>query len=177
MSEEIKKDQKIEEAKPEAPKVEPKVEEKKEVPKEAPKEEEKPTEEEKEVEVPAKFKDLVKTIEEMSVLELSELVKVLEEKFGVSAAAPVAVAAAGGAGAGEEAAAEEKSSFNVELTEMGGNKIAVIKAVRAVTSIGLKDAKDLVEAAPKVVKEGVAKEEAETMKKTLEEAGAKVTLK
>lgn len=134
-------------------------------------------EEVKEVEVPAKFKDLVKTIEEMSVLELSELVKVLEERFGVSAAAPAAIAAGpAAAGAGAEAA-EEKTSFDVELTEAGGNKIAVIKAVRAVTSLGLKDAKDLVEGAPKVIKEGAAKEEAETMKKTLEEAGAKVTLK
>ncbi|MCG2692884.1 50S ribosomal protein L7/L12 [Candidatus Parcubacteria bacterium] len=113
----------------------------------------------------------------MSVLDLAELVKILEKKFGVSAAAPVAVAAAGatGAGAGEEA--EEKSSFNVELTEIGGNKIGVIKAVRELTELGLKDAKDLVEAAPKMVKEAVAKEEAEKMKKKLEEAGAKVSLK
>ena len=191
MSDETKKDQTTEDAKPEEKNEEvkeaPKVEEKKEEVevKETPKEESKPKpeekkeepKEEKEVEVPAKFKDLVKTVEEMSVLELSELVKVLEEKFGVSAAAPMAMAVAGPAGGGEEAVAEEKSNFDVELTEMGGNKIAVIKAIRAVSSLGLKDAKDLAEAAPKVVTEGVPKEEAETMKKTLEEAGAKVTLK
>lgn len=134
-------------------------------------------EETKEVEVPKKFADLVKTIEEMSVLDLSELVKVLEDKFGVSAAAPVAIAAAGPAGGGEEAAVEEKSSFNVELTEVGAQKIAVIKAVRAITEIGLKDAKDLVDKAPSTIKENVPKEEAEEMKKKLEEAGGKVELK
>ncbi|MEK9165298.1 MAG: 50S ribosomal protein L7/L12 [Patescibacteria group bacterium] len=131
----------------------------------------------KDPEAPAKFAALIKQIEEMSVLDLSELVKALEEKFGVSAApavvgfAPVAVVG------GEETKAEEKSTFDVELTEAGGNKIAAIKAVRAVTNIGLKDAKDLVEGAPKIIKEGAAKEEAEKIKKTLEEAGAKVTLK
>ncbi|MDP3997244.1 MAG: 50S ribosomal protein L7/L12 [bacterium] len=131
----------------------------------------------KEVEVPKKFKDLVKTIEEMSVLELSELVKVLEEKFGVSAAAPVAVAAAPVAGAdgGEEAV--EKTSYNVEITAAGGQKIAVIKAVRELAGIGLKEAKDLVDKAPTVVKENVAKADAEEMKKKLEEAGATVELK
>ena len=129
----------------------------------------------KDVEVPEKFKPLVEQIEKMSVLDLAELVKVLEDKFGVSAAAPVAMSVAPAAG-GEEAA-EEKSSFNVELTEAGGNKIAVIKAVRAITELGLKDAKDMVDSAPKVVKEGAKKEEAEEMKKKLEEAGAKVTLK
>ncbi|NQU83474.1 MAG: 50S ribosomal protein L7/L12 [Parcubacteria group bacterium] len=129
-----------------------------------------------EVSVPSKFKSLVEDIEKMSVLDLSELVKVLEEKFGVSAAAPAAaVAAASGEDAG--AGAEEKTSFDVELTDMGGNKIAVIKAVRTLTEMGLKDAKDLVEAAPKVIKEGVSKEAAEEAKKALEEAGAKVTLK
>ncbi len=128
------------------------------------------------VEVPKKFKDLVKTIEEMSVLELSELVKILEDKFGVSAAAPMAIAAAPGA-AGEEEAVEEKSAFNVDLAEIGGQKIAVIKAVREITQIGLKDAKDLVEKAPTTVKENVPKEEAEEMKKKLEEAGATVELK
>lgn len=128
------------------------------------------------VEVPAKFKDLVETIEKLSVLDLSELVKVLEEKFGVSAAAPMMVAAAGAAaGAGE--AVEEKTSFNVEVTASGDNKISVIKAVREITGVGLKDAKDLVDAAPKVIKEGVDKAEAESMKKKLEEAGATVTLK
>lgn len=133
-----------------------------------------PAEEQKAVEIPAKFKDLVEQVEKLSVLDLSELVKVLEEKFGVSAAAPVMMA--GGAAAGG-AAAEEKSEFNVELTEAGGNKIGAIKAVREVTGLGLKEAKDLVDGAPKVIKENVAKEEAEEMKKKLEEAGAKVTLK
>ena len=131
-------------------------------------------EEKKEVIVPEKFKSLVGEIEKMSVLDLAELVKILEDKFGVSAAAP-AMMMAGPVAAG--APVEEKTSFDVELTEAGGNKIAVIKAVRAVTDVGLKDAKDLVDGAPKMVKEGVKKEEAETMKKALEEAGAKVTLK
>lgn len=128
------------------------------------------------VEVPAKFKDLVETIEKLSVLDLSELVKVLEEKFGVSAAAPMMVAAAGAAASAGEAV-EEKTSFNVEVTASGDNKISVIKAVREITGVGLKDAKDLVDAAPKVIKEGVDKAEAESMKKKLEEAGATVTLK
>ncbi len=135
-------------------------------------------EEKKEVEVPEKFKKLVEEIEKMSVLDLAELVKVLEEKFGVSAAAPVmAVGAAPAAGGGEEGGAEEKSTFDVELTDAGGNKIAVIKAVRELTEMGLKDAKDLVDGAPKIVKEGVSKEDAEAAKKKLEEAGATVTLK
>lgn len=125
------------------------------------------------VEIPEKFKDLVATIEKMSVMELADLVKLLEAKFGVSASAPAA-AAAPGAGA---AAAEEKSSFNVELAEVGGNKIAVIKVVREITGLGLKEAKDIVDAAPKMVKEGVAKAEAEDMKKKIEEAGGKVNLK
>ncbi|OGF27614.1 50S ribosomal protein L7/L12 [Candidatus Falkowbacteria bacterium RIFOXYB2_FULL_47_14] len=111
----------------------------------------------------------------MSVLDLAELVKILEKKFGVSAAAPAMMMAAGPAAAAP--AAEEKTSFDVELTEAGGNKIAVIKAVRAITEMGLKDAKDLVDGAPKMVKEGVKKEDAEKMKKQLEEAGAKVSLK
>jgi large subunit ribosomal protein L7/L12 len=125
------------------------------------------------VEVPAKFADLVASLEKMSVLEVAELVKALEAKWGVSAAAPVAMMAAGAAGA----AAEEKSSFNVELAEAGANKIAVIKVVREITGLGLKEAKDMVDGAPKVVKEGAAKAEAEDMKKKLEEAGAKVNLK
>ncbi len=133
------------------------------------------SEEKKIVEVPAKFKSLVEEVEKMSVLDLAELVKILEEKFGVSAAAPMAaVVVAPGAGA---AAVEEKTEFTVELTSAGDNKINVIKAVRAVTELGLKEAKDLVDGAPKVVKEGVKKEDAEKMKKTLEEAGGKVTLK
>jgi len=131
----------------------------------------------KEVEVPAKFKSLVSEIEKMSVLDLSELVKVLEDKFGVSAAAPMMMAAMPGAGAGAAEAVEEKSSFTVELTATGDNKIGVIKAIREVTQLGLKEAKDIVDGAPKVLKEGVAKAEAEEMKTKLEAAGAKVTLK
>ncbi len=129
------------------------------------------------VEVPEKFKALVEQIEKLSVLELSELVKVLEGKFGVSAAAPMmmgAMPAAAGAGA---AAAEEKTEFNVELAEAGANKINVIKVVREITGLGLKEAKDIVDGAPKVVKENVAKAQAEEMKKKMEEAGAKVNLK
>lgn len=138
--------------------------------------EEKKQDEKKLVEVPEKFKKLVEEIEKMSVLDLAELVKILEEKFGVSAAAPV-MAAAPGVAAPTAGAEEEKTSFNVELTEAGANKIAVIKVIREVTEKGLKDAKDLVDAAPKMVKEGVGKEEAETIKKKLEAAGGKVTLK
>lgn len=118
----------------------------------------------------------IETVEKMSVLELSELVKALEEKFGVSASMPMMVAGAPAAG-GEAAPVEEKTSFTVELTDGGAQKINVIKALREVTALGLKEAKDLVDAAPKVVKEGVSKEEAATMKKKLEDAGAKVTLK
>ena len=120
--------------------------------------------------------DILESVSNMSVLELSGLIKDMEEKFGVSAAAAVAVAAPG-AGGGEAAAAEEKSEFDVVLTEVGGNKVSVIKAVRAVTSLGLKEAKDMVESAPATVKEAAAKAEAEDMKKKLEEAGAKVELK
>lgn len=127
----------------------------------------------KNVEVPAKFQSLVESIEKLTVMELAELVKILEEKFGVSAAAPVMMA---GAGAGA-AAAEEKSIFDVELTEAGGNKIAVIKVVREVTGLGLKEAKDIVDAAPKAVKTGVPKAEAEDMKKKIEDAGGKAVLK
>ena len=133
------------------------------------------SDEQKQVVVPEKFKTLVETIEKLSVLELAELVKILEEKFGVSAAAPMMAVAAGAAEAAP--AEEEKTVFNVELTESGANKISVIKALREITTLGLKDAKDLVDAAPKMVKEGVGKEEANTIKKRLEEAGAKVTLK
>ena len=123
--------------------------------------------------------DLNKIVEDLSsltVLEAAELSKLLEEKWGVSAAAPVAVAAAPAAGGGE-AAAEEKTEFDIELSESGSNKIAVIKEVRTITGLGLKEAKDLVEGAPKPLKQSVKKEEAEEMKKTLETAGAKVTLK
>jgi large subunit ribosomal protein L7/L12 len=122
--------------------------------------------------------DLNKIVEDLSsltVLEAAELSKLLEEKWGVSAAAPVAVAAAPAAGG--DAPAEEKTEFDVELTEAGSNKIAVIKEVRTITGLGLKEAKDLVEGAPKPLKQGVKKEDAETMKKSLEAAGAKVELK
>lgn len=133
------------------------------------------SEENKVVEVPAKFKDLVAEVEKMSVLDLSELVKVLEEKFGVSAAAPAMMMAAAPAAGG--AAAEEKSEFNVELTDGGASKINVIKVVKEITGLGLADAKAMVDGAPKVIKESVKKEEAEAMKKKIEEAGGKVTLK
>jgi large subunit ribosomal protein L7/L12 len=133
------------------------------------------TEEKKEVvEVPEKFAKLVSEIEKMSVLDLSELVKVLEEKFGVSAAAPMMMGAMPAAAA---EAAEEKTDFDVELTACGAQKINVIKAVREITGLGLKEAKDLVDAAPKVIKEKVAKAQAEEIKKKLEEAGATVVLK
>jgi large subunit ribosomal protein L7/L12 len=125
--------------------------------------------------------DLAKIVDDLSsltVLEAAELAKMLEEKWGVSAAAAVAVAAApAGGGGGGGAAAEEKTEFNVELTASGDKKIEVIKEVRAITGLGLKEAKDLVEAAPKMVKEGASKDEAEKLKKQLEAAGAKVTLK
>ena len=133
------------------------------------------SEENKTVEVPAKFKGLVEEIEKMSVLDLSELVKVLEEKFGVSAAAPAMVMA--GPAAGAALAVEEKSEFAVELTETGANKINVIKAVKELTGLGLADAKAIVDGVPKVIKEGVKKDDAEAMKKKIEEAGGKVTLK
>lgn len=129
---------------------------------------------EAEVEVPAKFKKLVEEVEQMTVLELSELVKVFEKKFGVSAAA---VAVAGPAGAGAGAGEEEKSTMDVELTDAGAAKIAVIKVVKEVLGLGLKEAKDLVDGAPSMVKEGLGKDEANELKKKLEEAGAKVTLK
>ena len=119
---------------------------------------------------------VVEFIEKMSVLELAELVKELEEKFGVSAAAPVAVAAAGPA-AGGEAAAEEKDEFDVVLSAVGDKKINVIKVVRAITGLGLKEAKDMVDGAPNTVKEAASKDEAEDIKKQLEEAGASVELK
>jgi large subunit ribosomal protein L7/L12 len=122
-----------------------------------------------------KFKDLMEQIEKMTVLELSEFVKALEEKFGVTAQAPMMMAAAGPAAAA--APAEEKTSFNVELTDAGANKIGVIKVIREVTTLGLKEAKDLVDGAPKMVKEGADKAEAEDIKKKIEAAGGKATLK
>jgi large subunit ribosomal protein L7/L12 len=122
--------------------------------------------------------EILSAVEKMPVLQLAELIKMLEEKFGVSAAAPVAVAHAGGGGGGAAAAvAEEKTAFDVILANAGDKKIQVIKVVRELTSLGLKEAKDLVEGAPKPVKSGVTKEEAETMKKKLEESGAKVEIK
>ncbi len=123
--------------------------------------------------------DVIKFIENMTVLELSELVKELEEKFGVSAAAPVAVAAAPGmaGAAGGEGQAEEKTEFDVILTGFGDKKIQVIKAVREITGLGLKEAKELVEGAPKPIKEGVSKEEAEEIKKKIEEAGGTAEVK
>jgi len=134
------------------------------------------SEEKTEVIVPEKFKKLVEEVEKMSVIDLAELVKVLEDKFGVSAAAPM-MAMAAMPGAGAAAAVEEKSEFDVELTAAGENKIAVIKVVKEITGLGLKEAKDLVDGAPKVLKEKMKKEEAEEMKKKLVEAGATVTLK
>jgi len=125
----------------------------------------------------ANLEKLADDLSALTVLEAAELSKMLEEKWGVSAAAPVAVAAAPGAAAGEAAAAEEKDSFDVILASAGDKKINVIKEVRAITGLGLKEAKDLVEGAPKPVKEGVGKDEAEEIKKKLEEAGAGVELK
>ena len=128
------------------------------------------------VEVPEKFQKLVEEIEKMSVLDLAELVKILEDKFGVSAAAPAMMMAGPVAGAAA-AAAEEKTAFDVELTTSGDNKIGVIKAVREITGLGLKEAKGIVDSVPKMVKEGVTKEQAEELKKKIEEAGGSVTVK
>ena len=120
--------------------------------------------------------DVITYLEKASLLEISELVKDIEEKFGVEAAAPVAVAAAAAPAAGGDAPAAEKTEFNITLAEAGSEKIKVIKIVREITALGLKEAKELVESAPKPLKEGVKKDEAEDMKKRLEEVGAKVTL-
>ena len=136
--------------------------------------------EEKElVKLSAKAEELIKSIETMSVLELSNLVKALEEKFGVSASMPMVAIAAGpaGAAAGGAPAQEEKTTFTVVLAEVGDKKIQVIKEIRAITNLGLKEAKDLVDSAPKPIKENVTKEEAEAIKKKIEEQGAKVELK
>lgn len=134
--------------------------------------------EEKNVQVPEKFQAIVEQIESMSVLELSELVKVLEEKLGVSAAAPMMMGAMpAAAGAGEAAAEEEKTSFDVILADAGGTKIQVIKVVKEATGLGLKEAKALVDGAPKPVKEGVSKEDADELKNKLMEAGATVEVK
>lgn len=190
MSEETKKDEVVEEAteetkteaeasaateakadKPAEAKEEKPAEEKKE---EAPVKEEVKEEEGEEVEVPKKFKKLVEEIESMSVIDLHELVKLLEKKFGVSAAA---VAVAGGADAGGADAGEEKTEFNVELTSAGDSKIAVIKAVKAALGLGLKEAKELVDGAPTMLKEGMKKEDAEVLKAEIETAGGAVELK
>lgn len=120
--------------------------------------------------------EMLETIANMSVMDVVELIEKMEEKFGVSAAAPVAVAAAGAAG-GDAAAAEEKDEFDVVMTSFGDNKVGAIKAIRAITGLGLKEAKEMVEGAPATVKEGAPKDEAEEIKKQLEEAGAKVELK
>ena len=125
----------------------------------------------------ASKEDVLEAISQMSVMDLVELISEMEEKFGVTAAAPVAVAAAPAAGDSAEAAGEEQTEFEVVLAGAGDNKIAVIKAVRAITGLGLKDAKDLVEGAPKPLKDSVSKDEAEEIKKQLEEAGASVELK
>lgn len=124
-------------------------------------------------EVPAKFEKIVKEIEDMTVLELSELVKVFEKKFGVSAAAVAVAGPASAGGAGEDA----KSTFNVELSDAGANKISVIKAVKEALGLGLKEAKDLVDGVPSMLKENASKEDAEALKAKMEEAGGKVTLK
>lgn len=134
------------------------------------------TDEQKTIEVPEKFKGIVDQLSALSVIDMAELVKILEDKFGVSAAAPVMMAGAAPA-AGAAEAAEEKTNFDVELAEAGPNKISVIKVVREATQKGLKEAKDLVDGAPKVIAEALAKAAAEDLKKKLEEAGAKVVLK
>jgi len=121
--------------------------------------------------------ELIEALSEKPIMEIVDLVKALEEKWGVSAAAPVAVAAAAGGAAQAEAAAEEQTEFNVVMSSFGENKVAVIKVVRAVTGLGLKEAKDLVEGVPSTVKEGIPKPEAEEVKKKLEEAGGKVEIK
>lgn len=165
-AEEVKAEEpKAEETKAEEPKAEePKAEE--------------PKKEEPKKEVSAKFKDLVEKIEKLSVLELSELVKELEERFGVSAAAPIAMVAGGAAAGAPAEAAEEKTSWDIVLTSAGAQKIGVIKAVREIKpDLGLKEAKDLVDAAPKDILKGVKKEEAEEAKKKLEAAGATVEMK
>lgn len=129
------------------------------------------------MEAKGRTQEIISTIETLSVLELADLVKALEEKFGVSASAPMMMAAGAGAGAGAAAAAEEKTSVTIVLKSAGTNKIQVIKEIRAITTLGLKEAKDLVDAAPKPVKENVAIKDAEAIKKTLEAAGAQVEFK
>ena len=125
----------------------------------------------------ASKEDILNAISNMTVMEIVDLVKMMEEKFGVTAAAPVAMVAAGGAAAAAAPAAEEKTEFNVTMTSFGANKVGVIKVIREITGLGLKEAKDLVEGVPSSVKEGVPKAEAETIKKKLEEAGAAAEIK
>ena len=125
----------------------------------------------------ASKEDILNAISNMTVMEIVDLVKMMEDKFGVTAAAPVAMVAAGGAAAAAAPAVEEKTEFNVTMTSFGANKVGVIKVIREITGLGLKEAKDLVEGVPSVVKEGVPKAEADTIKKKLEEAGAKVELR
>ncbi len=173
--EEEKKEQAPKEDVKEETKEEPKEETKEEPKKEEVQNDNTSSDDDSEVEVPDKFKSLVESIEKMSVLDLHELVKLLEKKFGVSAAA-VAVAGNGPADAGG-AEEDEKSDFNVELKDCGAQKIAVIKVVKAVLGLGLKEAKDMVDDAPTVLKEGMAKEDAENLKKQIEEAGGTVELK
>lgn len=132
---------------------------------------------EESVEIPEKFKTIVETIEQMSVIDLSELVKVFEKKFGVSAAAPMAAAPVAGGAAGEGVSDEAPSIVNINLTKAGDQKIQVIKVLREAFGVGLKEAKDLTDAAPKIIKEGVKREEAEELKKKLESAGATVEIK
>ncbi len=175
MTEEQKAKQEVAEAQPtEAPKEAPK-----EATKEATEQTAKNESPKEEVKLSEKQEEIIKTVESMTVLELADLVKALEDKFGVSAAVSMGGFAGAGAGAGAPGAAqeEEKTSFTVVLTGFGEKKINVIKEIRAVTTLGLKEAKDLVEAAPKTVKEGVTKDEAEKIKKQLEAVGAKVELK
>jgi len=166
MADEVKQEEGTEEAAAEAAPAEvaPAVEEKAAAPAAEP---------EAEVEVPAKFKKLVEEIEKMSVMELSELVKVFEKRFGVSAAAVAVAGPAAAAGGGED----EKSTVNVELSDAGGNKIGVIKAVKEALGLGLKEAKDLVDGAPSMLKENASKEDAAALKAKIEEAGGKVSFK
>jgi len=180
MTEMKKEEKKEEKAKAEQPKADagPKLETKPE--KVEPKPEAKPEKaaaEKPSPELSNKLKDLMKSVEEMTVMELSTLVKAMEDKFGVSASMPMMAMAPGAAGGGAGAAVEEKTSFDVILTKMGDKKIQVIKEIRTLTTLGLKEAKDLVESAPKPIKQGVSKEEAEEIKKKVEAQGATVELK
>ena len=183
MTEMKKEEKKEEKAKPEQPKaqVEAKPETKPERPEAKPEKTEtkpeKAADEKPAPELSKKLKDLMKSVEEMTVMELSTLVKAMEDKFGVSASMPMMAMASGAAGGGAGAAVEEKTSFDVILTKMGDKKIQVIKEIRTLTTLGLKEAKDLVESAPKPIKQGVSKEEAEEIKKKVEAQGATVELK